>query len=238
LTLAFCFACACSPTAGHNGGDGGNNGGDGSINPGADLTMTPPVTITGKVTDTNNGMSMPIANATVSVVGTSTTTTSATDGSFALTVAAGATIFLRSDAASYQSSQRGIVVPAGGGAIGKLEMVSLTQVQQATQGLNPMLALDPTKGDVILNFQTQDTANGYSATLSAAHDMTFTVPQGAPMYSNTTTRDSPLIFPNVVAGTTTIAPSAPAGKSCALTPAITDWRIDGNVFTFVDAVCQ
>jgi hypothetical protein len=101
-----------------------------------------------------------------------------------------------------------------------------------------MLMVDPTKGDVVLNFQTQDTTNGYSATLSAAHGMTFVVPQGAPTYSNTTAPSSPLIFPNVVAGTTTITPSAPPGKSCVITPAITDWRIDPNVFTFVDAVCQ
>ncbi len=92
----------------------------------------------------------------------------------------------------------------------------------------------------MINFHGGNKLGGFGATLSAAHDPSFAFnASGNPMTSNTTIAngDNSLIFPNAVAGTTTIALTAPAAHSCAAL-AVTSWRVDANTFTFVDAQCQ
>jgi Carboxypeptidase regulatory-like domain len=233
LALAFCFSLACGGSTPNNNGDGGGPGG-------GDLAMGPPVTISGRVVDNSGGggNAIPIGGANVTVAGTSTSATTAADGSYSLSVPAGAIVFIRVDAASYQSAEIGLIVPAVGGQVDKLELVPLAVVQQATQSLNPMIAVDPSKGDVIVSFNSMDTSNGYSATLSAAHGSSFSVGGGTAMYSSTTTGQHALVFPNVDPGTTTVSVSGPAGKTCNVRQAITNWRVDPNVFTNVEVDCQ
>jgi hypothetical protein len=50
--------------------------------------------------------------------------------------------------------------------------------------------------------------------------------------------DNPLVFPNVVAGTTTITTTLPSGKTCTPQAVITNYRVDPATFSWVQYNCQ
>jgi hypothetical protein len=224
----------------------------------SDLTPPPPqdggapATFSGTVLDlTSNGT--PVANATVALLGTATMTTTAMDGTFSLQVPTFVPIYIRVTAQNYESIQVAFVVE---GAVGgfSLPLIPTAKYNAIGGALNPPLVSDVTKGVVILIFNYQSPGDGgvggdggtpaFGATLSAAHGSSFNVVNGVPQYAMTSGDTGALIFPNVVAGTTTISPSPPNGISCAVAtvpqnvPPITDWRVDPNVLLFVVHNCQ
>jgi hypothetical protein len=207
--------------------------------------LSPPiVALTGHVTIVSPGSNnAPLAGATVQVLGASPAnqTTSASDGSYTLMVTPGATLFVGGSASTYVNVSFGVVVPLTGGTV-NLGLIPQTLFDSVTGSLSPPLSADPTKGHVAVIFNNINNAGGYGATISASHDPTFTIANGAAMgiYSSTTIQGdvSGLIFPNTVAGWTTVALSAPAGKSCTLHEPITNWRVDPGYALNVIADCM
>ncbi|HWE29479.1 MAG TPA: hypothetical protein VHB97_15825 [Polyangia bacterium] len=222
---------------GTGGGGGGGTGGSGGGGGGT------PVSITGTIQSSGGGGStkMPIAGVTVTITGTTTSTTTAADGTYTLMASAGSTIFLTASLTNYQASQIGFVVPAAGGAVPTFQLLTNAQVAAATAGLSPPLTLDTSKGDVIVQFVDQSMTPGYSATISASHGMEFDPSTSPSTYATTTSgngSEQPLVFPNAVTGTTTITVTPATGKTCTPAVAITNWRVDANVFTFLSYNCQ
>jgi hypothetical protein len=176
-----------------------------------------------------------LSGATVEVVGASpaNATTTAGDGTYSLTVVAGSTIYVRASATDYLPMQTPIVVDPAGGEL-DLSPPSNATVMGALSQLG--LTLDTAKGVVILGFET--TTGSITATLGAAHDPSFNCGSGDSCTSESTTPagtdDQQLIFPNTVAGTTTVVPSA----GCAAeVPGITNWRVDADTITQIDFAC-
>jgi hypothetical protein len=61
------------------------------------------------------------------------------------------------------------------------------------------------------------------------------------MYATTTPaghNQQALVFPNATTGTTTVTATPATGKTCTPDQAITNWRVDANVFTFLTFNCQ
>jgi hypothetical protein len=189
-----------------------------------------------------NNFGMPIAGATVQILGASPAnqTTSASDGSYTLLVAPGATVFVGGSASTYVNGSIGVVVPLAGGTA-DLYLVPVTVFNTVVGSLSPALSVDPTKGHVALIFNNTNNAAGYGGAISANHDTTFTIVNNTTaMYSSTTVQGgvSSLVFPNPVAGSPTVVPSAPAGKSCKLRQAITNWRVDPGYALSLEADCM
>jgi hypothetical protein len=226
-------------------GGGGGTGGTGGTGGGGGTGGTM-VTITGSVVAANgqgSGAPPPVSGATVTITGTQTMTTTDATGNFTLMASAGSTIFLTLSKTGYQTSEYGYVVPTSGGMVPAMTFLDNATVSQAAGQLSPSLTQDPAKGDVIVQFKDMAGTAGYGATLSAAHDMSWVPPNGGgmSMYTNTTPggqSEQPLIFPNVTAGTTTVTANPPTGKTCTADQAITNWRVDANVYTWVVFNCQ
>jgi hypothetical protein len=241
IAIAIGLGAACDSGSMPNGDGGGVV--DLSFVPGSDLASTDlaqgvPMAVTGMAIDDSGAAAMPVAGASVSIVGTGMNTTTAADGSFTLMANVGATIFVRVDAAGYQSLETGAFVLAGLAPI-TFHMISQANVAAVTGALAPPLTVDTAKGAVLFNFDSVDNNPGYSATISAAHGMSF-VPESAsgPMYATSTTGQKTLVFPNVTTGTTTYTIMAPGGRFCMNPSGIQSWRVDANVFTVIDMPCQ
>lgn len=235
LAVAAC-AIGCGGGGGGKGADGGG-GGDLSSN-GAQVPVTGVLTSSG-----NGGGSTPISGATVAIAGTSTSTTSAADGSFTLMAAAGSTIFVTASLSGYVSSEWGFVVTGSGGEIANTELLSSAEVMSVTSGLSPALTIDKTKGVVVVQFHDGGSTGtaGYSASLSASHGNPFSPDSST--YTSTTPgggsdTDNPIVFPNVVTGTTTVMVTPASGKTCTPEGTILDWRVDPATFTWVRYNCQ
>ncbi len=200
------------------------------------VDLTPSNVITGHVTSGGGNQSTPVAGATVALVGSGASTTTAQDGSFALAAAAGVD-FVRASAATYETTEIGVVAPTAKSV--QIDLVSGAQVTQVESALG--ITLDGSRGVVIVHLNNTNKVGGYGASLSAAHDPPFVFDSGgAPRLGAATLAggDNSVVFPNTAAGTTTAATSAPAGKSCVLDQAITSWRVDPGVFTTIDFDCQ
>jgi hypothetical protein len=173
----------------------------------------------------------------VEVVGANpaNSTLTAGDGSYSLQVPVGA-LFLRATAANYQTEEIGVVVPVAGSV--DISLVSSAAVSQVAGALG--ITLDAAKGLFVVRFDNAMKAGGYGATLSAAHDPSFAFLNGAPQLSMTTLAggDDNLIFPNTVAGTTTVTPLPPTGKTCTPEQSIAQWRVDPGVLTQISFACQ
>jgi hypothetical protein len=243
LFVCAAFAIGCSNNNGNPGG-GQDGGGGGNM----DLAGVPLVAVTGMVRSETGGGGPAVSGATVEVMGASPAnkTTTAADGSYSLMVAAGSTAFLRASASGYKSDMKAIIVPSTGGTL-DIKILVQAKFDQVKTALN--LNPDPAKGFVNLNFNvpSTDLAGGYGATLSAAHDSSFAFDMnGKPTFSNMTLpqsagsgmQNNALIYPNVVAGTTTITLNPPSGKTCTLRQAIANWRVDPDTFMEVEADCQ
>ena len=204
------------------------------------------VTVSGTVTSAS-GNSTALAGATITVVGSSTTTTTAADGTFSLSASAGANLFLNVSLSTYETCEFGLVVSASGNTGVALQLLPTATVQGAIGSLTPALTLDPTKGVVIVQLHSNNgnstdmsTVAGYGVTLGASHGSSFDPDAGG--YATTTSvgnnSGGVLVFPNVVTGTTTVTVTAPTGHACTAQQAITSWRVDANVFSFVDYDCN
>ncbi len=220
--LALCaltlFSCAGNDRGTGTGGDGGN------VIASMDLAGVPVVMFGGRVDGGDMLMSSPIPGATVEIMGVSppNSTTTGSGGSYTLSGALDVTTFLRASANGFESGE--IVFPGHADFAINLLLLPSMELQQsyAAVGLTP----DPSKGRVIVTIVDNSSTNGYGATLSAAHDPSYAFQNfSTPMTSDTVLSTDDLIFPNVVAGTTTITPVPPSGKRCA--PPFTDvYRVD------------
>ena len=247
--LVCVFAIGCGGGGGGNGGSGGTGGG-GAAGGGGGAGGAggggggggAMVAVTGNVhTSGNGGTPSPIAGATVAIAGTSTSTTTAADGSFTLMAAAGSTLFVTASLTNYESSEFGFVVPAAGGALPQMQLLTNAEVTAATASLSPPLTIDSQKGVVVVQFKDSVSTAGYAAMLSASHGNSFSPDSG--MYTtstpgNSNDSDNPLVFPNVVAGMTTVAITPASGKTCTADQAITNWRVEANAFTWIIYNCQ
>ncbi len=233
--LALAFVSACGSTGGPKVDSGPGQDGTSQIDAPPSADAAPPVAITGTVTDNSGMTTVPLVGATIEVVGASPAnqTTSDAMGKYTLMVGPGQTVFLRASKSGFLAEQRGLVVGGATSAF-DLQPVPMSRVNMAAAQL--AITFDPAKGFVVTKFAM--TNGGYGATLSAAHDNSFDCGNTGCAFSNTTQgNNSDLIFPNVVAGTTTATPTAPTGHTCTAEQAITDYRVDANTLTRISFTC-
>ena len=112
--------------------------------------------------------------------------------------AAGSTLFVKSSLTGYESSEYGFVVPASGGAIPSMQMLTTAEVMAATANLSPALTLDAQKGVVVVQFKESAGTAGYAAMLSASHDNSFSPDNAMYTTSKPGANDNyiPLVFPS------------------------------------------
>ncbi len=197
------------------------------------------VVISGTVSTTQtNGQTKPVGSATVEVLGVSpaNSTTTASDGTYSLTVAPGA-YFVRASETGMMSSQVGVVTSR---ATTGIDLGLLSTSDETLLALYLQIKLDSSKGIVVVGFGTSDTGGGYSAALTADHGDSFALSGSTPKKSTTTFDGgtNALFFPNVVTGTTGVSFSGPGGHSCTPQVPIEQYRVDPNVVTGIGATCN
>lgn len=246
-------ACGSTPAAtndasvaadsgtGSDAGTGGDAGTANDLGPGADVP-TGLVMIRGLFADG----SMPVAGATIEVVGASpaNSTMTSASGAWSLMVQGGSSIFVRASKAGFRTVQTGVQVPADG-----LRDLDLTVVPNAL----PMQLFAETRitenaaaGIVVLSFfvppvDSGTRPSGFGATLSAGGGTRVALGNGPPTVRDTTVGDEEqtLLIINVAAGMTTVTPTAPAGASCTPNPgALTTIRVDPQVLSFITFQCR
>lgn len=237
-------AAGCGDDSAGGKGDGGlsvdgSGGGDGGVvvdaAPAVDAAVA---SLSGTVNDRSGTGPMPVTGAVVSIVGSSQTVTTAADGLYSFALSAGQTVFVRAEKATFVPKMRGVVIPAVG-AVRELELNTRAGIQRIATALST--PVDLAKGIVIVKFAGTRTDAGYGATLSAAHDPSFTfatgaVPTPSPTLLMNGNRD--LIFFNVTTGVTTVTLTAPAGKTCVSHEAITSWRVAADTVLDLDVDCN
>ena len=190
----------------------------------------------------NDGM--PVADATIAVVGASpalATTTSST-GVWSLTLPSVQSVFFRATKASLRTVQQGFAVPAAGIPNLNLQVVANDQASQifSKTGVTESAAA----GIVVAVFNMAGGAGGelpggFGATLSAGGGTPVALGDMGPVRSAVTIRNNTLIVANVTAGMTSVTATAPAGHTCAPSPnALTTVRVDPGVLTFVSFDCN
>jgi hypothetical protein len=220
-----------------------------------DLTPLPPpdggplATLSGTLRDTNGN---PVAGGTVSILGSATSTTTDAGGNFSLGAPTQVPIYLRFTAPNFEVAQLGMVVTGSFTGL-NLPAVPKGLLAAILGALNPPLTVDTTKGTVLLPFGLSQVDGGVSfdasvttfgATLSAAHDPSVAVVNSVPSYASGAPANSVLLFPNVVAGTTTLTLAPPMGVACLFptdppnAAQIVNWRVDPNVLLFEPVNCQ
>jgi hypothetical protein len=237
---ALALAMAVTTTAcGARASDAG--GTDSSIGPADDAATDAgaPAMVSGVVYEYGTVPFAPLGGATVTVLDAvpAVTTVTAPDGTYALALPGGALAWLRVALAGEVDQQKAVVPPAGGATVDfALVPDSGVAMVQAVLGVT----LDAADGSLIACFATTDTGGGLAVALSAAHDPSFTFgPGGAPAFADQTVAGGEpiLLYPNVVAGTTTVAVTAPPAIACTPRYAVADWRVDPTVFTWIDLDC-
>lgn len=193
-----------------------------------------PTAVSGHATTDNGGSGAPLSSGTVSVAGASPaiTTALANDGAYSLQVPRG-TAFIRLTSPTVATLQEGVVVGAAPITL-DFRGIRSTDVTQVLTTLS--ITQDSAKGVVLVDFAGGAPGSQYGATLSAAHGASFN--PNTPALASTVPGDRQLVFPNVVAGTTTVTAMPPSGHTCAPHAAITAYRVDANVFTRVVFDCN
>jgi hypothetical protein len=256
VIAAAVFAVACSSSSGGSGGGGGgtqsmgggtqsSGGGSGQMGGGAGGGgMAGPllVNLSGTVTDIGISSSgEPVAGATVEVVGAApaNSTTTNGDGGFSLTVPADMPLFVRVSATNFQAAQQGYLLGHDAGTT-QFGMLGATDLAQIGDLLFPVATFNAQDGVLLLGFSGTPTTGSVGYALSATHGQSFLV-SGTPDYADAGPiggAGTPLAVPNVAPGTTSITLLPSNGVTCTLDPALTSWRIDPNVITFVNANCH
>jgi hypothetical protein len=178
-------------------------------------------------------------------------TTTDSDGGFTLMVPVLANNFIRASATGHKTQQQGAYLLADGGnpSLGgpfDMSLITVTEFTTVAGALNPPLTPDPTKGFFIIEWRGAVTIPGlFGADLSLAHGSTFSIDQTTgmpPFYTDggmvMMNGGTPLIFPNVAAGMTTVTLHPVSGSGCQLDPPFTNWRVDADTFTRAVAQCQ
>ncbi|MCC6993540.1 MAG: hypothetical protein IT370_02810 [Deltaproteobacteria bacterium] len=193
-----------------------------------------PTAVSGHVTIDNGGSGAPLGTGTVSVAGASPaiTTALANDGAYSLQVPRGPA-FIRVTSPTVATIQEGVVVGATPITL-DFRAIPNSDVTQVLGALS--ITQDTAKGVVLVDFAGGAPGSQYGATLSATHGASFN-PE-TPALASTVPGDKQLVFPNVVAGTTTVTAMPPSGHTCSPHAAITAFRVDANVFTQVVFDCN
>jgi hypothetical protein len=216
---------------------GCGDSGSGSAGTGGSGSGT--ATVSGTVTSAAlEGNSMPLEGATVSVVGTTTTTTSGMDGSFSIEAPVGITTFLTTAAGAWGELVVGNV-PAAGVNTADPEVVPDQLVAGVAGAL--METIDPTKAMVVVEFDLNAPVGGEAAELGASYDFAFVF----------NADDEPVLGKSLIAGGDTIVlfanvdisadvmPTATnsGGAACSPDPSSVAYPSQAKVFTAVEVVC-
>ena len=210
-------------------GDSGSGGSGGSGT----------ATVSGTVSSASlDGPSTPLAGATVSVVGTTTTTMSGADGSFSIEAPVGIATFLTTAADAWGELTVGDV-PAAGVDTADAEVVPDALVAGVAEAL--MQTIDPAKAMVVVEFDLETPAGGEAAELGANYDFAFVFDAAdEPVLGNELLAggDTIVIFANVdVSADVMPTATSSSGATCTLDPAGVAYPSQAKVFTAVEVVC-
>ncbi len=194
-------------------------GDDGSSRPGADARAVPDASVSPDATLTtlrgiiHTDDDMPLAGATVRVFGSTTSTTTTSDGSFSLSVPEGRQLI------ELQADDHWGRIEVFDAADGELEWQMLSDTTIADLGTALNHTIDLSKGALAVEFKVADDGDGESATLSASTEITFTFANGeTPVLSDVLLADGNpvLVFIGVATGTSTVnVQGAPGRTACA-----------------------
>ena len=218
-------------------GDSGNGsaGSGGSGGTGGTGTATVSGTVFSAALE---GESTPLAGATVSVVGTTTTATSGADGSFSLEAPVGIGSFLTTATDAWGELLTGDV-PAGGIDMADPEVVPDALVAGVAGAL--METIDPAKAIVIVEFDFDAPVGGEAAEIGANYGFAFVFDAaGDPVLGKELLPggDTIVLFANVDISAD-VMPTATnsGGAACALNPAGVAYPSQAKVFTAVEVIC-
>ncbi|MGB9338933.1 MAG: hypothetical protein WCB63_06835 [Polyangiales bacterium] len=214
-----------------NGGGGGTAGSGGTGGAGT-------ATVSGIVYAADDGEGTPLQGATVSVVG-GASTTSGVGGVFSLQAPLGTVMFLTT-APNAWGELFTADVPAGGENMAEPEVLPDALVAGIAAELSE--TIDPMKGLVVVEFDSQVAEGGETANLTANYEFSLVFDAaGNPARGNALVpgADPIVIFANVDI-TANVAPSAtgPNSEPCPLEFPTTAFPSQAKVFTVVDvATC-
>ncbi|MBW2586317.1 MAG: hypothetical protein JRD92_05140 [Deltaproteobacteria bacterium] len=228
LSIGLTFSLVGCGDSGSSGGSGGSGGGG---------TM---VTVTGTVTaaSIDNGVDPPVADATVSIVGTANTATSDAEGNFSIMAPTGTVMFLTTADGNW-GSLFAENVPGGGVAGLEVEVIPDALVGEVAAALEA--TVDESKGLVAVVFDDTTTVGGESASISANSELPFIFAADEPEEGDTlcgeTDCGSEVLFLNTdVAATVTATATNASAQSCPLEFPGASYSVQAKVLTEIDVL--
>jgi hypothetical protein len=221
-------------------------GGSGVTGPSTPTTPTPTpasgprAVVRGMVIDGIQEDTVPVAGASVSVPGSSVSTTSAADGTFSIEVPVGS-VTLRVTSAGRWGALTVLDVPAAG--LSDLEFpVIPDSTMSATSGVLGR-GISASNGMVLVAFENESGLGGESASITAASDPGTTISsQGAYVQSSSLLPDGggAVFFTNVAPGSTGTAVAGAAGRNtCSIFgTSASSWPVEAKTTTYVFASCR
>ncbi len=236
-TALLMFALAgCLPTGG---GGGGSNDDPMEMAPSTPESEQRAL-VSGRVTRGGEGDDdTPVAGARVQLVGTEFEATTGDDGRFEIDAPVGRQTIL-AEHADYWGGAIVIDIPAAGIELtDDLTVIPESLIAQVYGALG--VEVDPTRGILFVDFDTDHDGGGETASIDAAHDGAFTFDDDAPVASDTVAADgdSFIAFTNVQVGSTVVdAFGAPGATACDIQPAhVERWPVFPRTLTQVVARC-
>ena len=199
-------------------------------------------TVTGTVTaaSVEEGVTTPVAGASVRVVGTSNTATSDAQGDFSIMAPIGTVVFLNTAEGNW-GSLFAENVPAGGLTDLDVEVIPDALVGEVAAALEA--TVDESKGLVAVVFDDTTTEGGETASISANSELPFVFdapPDEAPVESFTLIANggSEVLFLNTdVSASVTVTAMSSTMNPCPLEfPGVT-YPVQAKVLTEIDVVC-
>ena len=233
LSIGFTFSLVGCADEENGGGGGGSAGSGGS---GGSGTM---VAVTGTVREssTDDLPGPTVANATVSVVGSNSTTTDPA-GNFSLMAPTGTRLFL-TEATGNWGSLFAEIVPVGGISGLEVEVIPDALVDEIADGFTT--SADTAKGIVAVVFDETTTVGGETASISATSELSFVFDdQEEPVETDTLIAGggSEVIFLNVdLADTVTASATSTAQQGCPPEFQNATYSVLEKVLTEIDVVC-
>lgn len=211
-------------------GDDGNSGSGGTAGSGGGTATVSGIVYSAVL----EGVSTPVAGATVQVVGGQSTTSDAS-GAFSLEAPLGTAMFLTT-APNAWGELFTADVPAGGEDMAEPEVIPDTLVAAIGAALGE--TIDPAKGIVSVEFDSDVADGGETADLAGTYGFAFVFDAaGDPAPGNTLEAggDTIVIFANVELSAD-VGPSAtgPGSETCSLAFPTTAFPSQAKVFTVVD----
>lgn len=189
------------------------------------------------VEGTVRGEGRSVSGATITAVTSpGTTVTTGAGGTFSLSLPAGSTQLIRVNRAGARTMQAMLVVGASNFDFESPPEAEIARLYSALD-----LSEDPAKGILVLSFEAPGVTRpaGFGATLSVGGGTRFVVPESGPVRRDTTLAgDNTLVVANVPAGTVTVTPTAPGGRTCEAVFGVNAVRVDPRTITHVSFVCR